>query len=258
MEKKLFQVCVISNNLDEYKACQNSFYGAGFYEKSCLYTLYDNSKSNSHDPFKIIPCVVNASDCKYVIVCHQDVRADRLDGFEHLAMRLAELCRRDNTWAIAGNVGVTRHGYMVGRISDPISRVDSSNLPRKVISLDENFLVFKARHPISCSLGLSGFHMYGADLCLNAMESGFSAYAIDFHVTHLSAGNPQSQEFLNAVQAFKSAWNSRFVCGIVSTTCTEMYLSRWQIVRKLMEFPRTRRWLRRCGLNLTMMPFQRL
>ena len=85
----------------------------------------------------------------------------------------------------------------------------------------ENSLPYAA---FRAEAGLRGFHLYGTDLCLKARCDGRSAWMIDFHLRHLSAGQVDAA-FLAAQQAFlahydqilKKPWNIR-------TTCTQLIL----------------------------------
>ena len=54
-------------------------------------------------------------------------------------------------------------------------------LPAKVHTLDENFIVVRRAANLSLSHDLDGFHLYGTDLCLIADVLGGNRYVIDFH-----------------------------------------------------------------------------
>ena len=79
---------------------------------------------------------------------------------------------RDPGWAVAGNAGGSASLEVVRRITDPSGVSTDHVLPARVHSLDENFLVIRTATGIGCSPELGGFHFYGVDFCLNALERG--------------------------------------------------------------------------------------
>jgi hypothetical protein len=66
---------------------------------------------------------------------------------------------------------------------------------------------------------ISGFHFYGADICLHAHQMGHSAYVIDFHLEHLSPGkgHTTAAESVRAVARAGARW--------MQTTCSLIHLS---------------------------------
>ena len=53
-------------------------------------------------------------------------------------------------------------------------------LPAKVHTVDENFIVVRRATNLSLSHDLDGFHLYGTDLCVIADILGGNCYVIDF------------------------------------------------------------------------------
>jgi hypothetical protein len=111
------------------------------------------------------------------------------------------------------------------RITDPHGTGQRIGpFPARVVSLDENFLVVRAASRIRPSTTLSGFHLYGTDLCLQARAAGRSAWVIDFHLRHLSAGRVDSN-FLRQQAAFEENWGRRLGRSErIRTTCTTLTL----------------------------------
>jgi hypothetical protein len=131
------------------------------------------------------------------------VRLDRGGGAPELIAALAGLDRLDPEWVVAGNAGGTSDLRLVRGLYDPHGGSTDDRLPVRVVSLDENFLVFNRSRPPRCSPGLSGFHLYGTDVSLNASKERGAAYVIDMPLTHLSGGSMDSE-----YEAAKSAVRS--------------------------------------------------
>jgi len=147
------------------------------------------------------------------------------DGRQTLDALLADLERRDPSWALAGNAGGIGPGRLALRITDPHGldrRV--GELPARVVTLDENFIVVKRSARLGFSRDLAGYHLYGADLCLVADILGYTSYVIDFHLQHLSPGT-KSTDFHAVEAAFRSKWSRAFRSRWLQTTCTLVPIS---------------------------------
>ena len=227
---------------------KSSFLQAGFTEEKCRYQVFDNSIENCYDPYQTITHVLATATEPYVLFCHQDVLLNKGVGFDHLVSQLDSLSRLDPQWAIAGNAGSAEDLAIVIKITDPNGVFDTGNLPQKVCSLDENFLVLRTDAHLRCSEALSGFHLYASDLCLQAMRRGFSAYVIDFHLTHLSGGNSESADFKQSLTRFQQNWNPAFTLCLMNTPCTMLTfftLSRSGVIRRLLRSARVLGWIKR-------------
>jgi hypothetical protein len=93
-----------------------------------------------------------------------------------------------------------------------------------VTTLDENFLVVRRAARIGFSRDLSGFHFYGADLCLAADVMGYTSYVIDFHLRHLSPGR-KCGDFYAAEAAFCAKWGRALRARWLQTTCSLVRVS---------------------------------
>ena len=202
-----------------YAGMRTSFLAGGFGETDCEYLAIDNTGAAQVSAYAGLNMVLDAARGRHVILCHQDVRLER-EGRAELEARLAELEARDPNWALAGNAGGVSPGRLALRISDPHGRDRRVGaLPERVVSLDENFIVVKRAARIGFSRDLDGFHMYGADICMAADAMGYSAWVIDFHLAHLSAGNRLSASFEQARRAFEAKWSRALRPRFVQTTC---------------------------------------
>lgn len=223
-EQPCYSIATLVTDLEQYGAMRASFAALGFTQSDCEYLYVDNSTAPQADAFHGLNALLNAARAPIVILCHQDVRLIT-DGRIALEDRLAALSGRDPNWAVAGNAGGVAPGVLALRISDPHGRdVSVGQLPERVMSLDENFMVVKRDARIGFSHDLTGFHFYGADICLHAAQMGYSAYVIDFHLEHLSPGR-KSDDFYAAEKAFQEKWSRALSARWLQTTCALLRLS---------------------------------
>jgi hypothetical protein len=219
-----YSVATLVNNHSQYDAMLATFRQRGFDASTSEFLHIDNTGSEQTDAYVGLNLLLSRAQGKYVILCHQDVRLLD-DGRQELDAALDDLEQRDENWALAGNAGGAAPGRLVLRISDPHGEdTRVGNLPERVATLDENFIIVKRTARLGFSRDLSGFHFYGADLCLVADILGYSAYVIDFHLRHLSSGT-KSAEFFAAEAAFRSKWSHALRSRWMQTTCALVPLS---------------------------------
>lgn len=243
MSEQVFRICTITNKPYQYAEMKASFLEAGFDENRCRYEVFDNAQANAYDPYRTISAVMEVATEPYVIFCHQDVLANKGDGFDKLLAGLEDLTQKDAKWAIAGNAGALENLTTIFNIDDPYGVANHDNFPERVYTLDENFLVLRTGTGLRTSKGLSGFHLYATDLCLQATRCGFSCYVINFHLTHLSGGSPESDDFQKALSKFIQHWNSYFTLCLIHTPCVFISLSRSRIIRRLLRSQKINGWI---------------
>jgi hypothetical protein len=219
-----YTIATLINDTEQYRAMRASFEAGGFTGAGCEYLFIDNSHTNRACAYRGLDAMLSAARGDIVILCHQDVRL-LTDDRATLDARLSELTSRDGDWALAGNAGAIAPGQLALRITDPHGADQkTATLPTRVMSLDENIIVVRRAARVGFSRNLSGFHFYGADICLNAAMAGYAAYVIDFHLAHLSAGNKCSS-FYAAERAFQEKWNAAIAPRWMQTTCALMRLT---------------------------------
>jgi len=213
---------------------RSSFIEHGFADAEFL--AIDNSQGNSTCAYRGFSQLLDRATGEYLIMCHQDVLLLD-DGAAKLEALLEQL---PPDWAVAGNAGAKADGQLSIRISDPHGEDTARGpFPAKVETLDENFLVVRRSSGVRPSSELSGFHLYGADVCLRAELAACSCYVIDFHLRHLSAGKMDAH-FFRSQQAFERHWGAIIGSRTVNTTCTTLSLrsgfyatvrARWKLAR---------------------------
>lgn len=231
--KYQYAICTLVTNWDEYGRMLDSFIAAGFTTDESEYRYADNTNGNSFDAYKGINQFLQNADAKYIIICHQDIllKFDKRADLEH---RLADLDRLDNNWAVVGNAGTNNLYLESMKITHAdMVCVEKGVLPSKVRSLDENFLLVKRSANLALSRDLSGFHMYGTDICLVAECLGYTAYAIEFNLLHLSKGK-MDDSFYDLSRKLERKYSLFFRSRYIKTTITRFYLSPNNVLRSFM------------------------
>jgi hypothetical protein len=243
----LIQVFTFVTDPESYAKMRRSFEGAGFgSDRARFVELQSDGARGSPEPYSKITELIATVGEPFFILCHQDVRLDQGHGIDELVAAISAVELRDNRWAVGGNAGGSRSLRVIRSIRDPHGGGSDDALPARVHSLDENFLVVRTATGIGCSPGLSGFHLYGTDLCLNALEHGLRSYVIDFRLTHLSPGTKDA-DYDAALDRFVAHWNPRCVARYVRTTVELLFLSRWAPLRAVLGAARARSFVKNRG-----------
>lgn len=219
-----FSICTLVTDLEEYAGMVASFRERGFAGPDCEFLYLDNSQSNAFDAFAGYNLFLTEAQGDYVILCHQDILLLE-QGRAALEARMAELDGLDPAWALCGNAGGAQSGGLAVRITDPHGADQSvGTFPARAAALDENFIVARRDANLALSHDLHGFHLYGTDLCIVADMLGRSAYVIDFHLHHKSAGKTDGSFYaarLAALAKYRRAFRTRWI----RTTCTTFLVS---------------------------------
>ena len=151
-----------------------------------------------------------------VVFCHQDVLFYPNWRFQF----------EDQLKLVPANFGVLgTYGVRYDR-RDGAGRVRSGNkelyggpLPCMASYLDEHCLIIRRDSGLRFDETLTGFHMYGADLCLQAITAGLPCYAIDAKVHHLSDNLGNDPALDSAVLWFRTKWRGKAPFTSYRTTC---------------------------------------
>ncbi len=231
-KQKLFTFGTLVTRLDEYYEMVESAKQAGFDRDDVEFLYIDNSRSNAYDGFSGANKFIGAATGKYLIYCHQDIVFE-FDRYEQLVDRISEVDRLDPDWAILGNAGKKKNGAPALRITySNVKNLSVGNFPERVMTLDENFMIVKMSANIGCSNGINGFHLYGTDLCFNADQLGYSAYVINFHLLHKSAGNPD-KTYYDVQMQLMERYRVRKSGVVIQAMCSRFYISYSRLLNKI-------------------------
>ncbi len=170
----------------------------------------------------------------WVVCVHQDVHLP--DGwdreFTH-QLRMAE--RRFGPIGVAGVYGVgpvirsttpkgvamdaQRFGWLIDQGREVYERPE---LPARAATLDEVLLVIRRNSPLRFDNCL-GFHMYGADICLQAAERGLAVVVVSALCHHNSRNVGLPKAFFASAETFARKWAHRLpvatACAIIDLRC---------------------------------------
>lgn len=218
-----YSICTIVSDKNEYGDMLRSFTEAGFDGNDIEFIHIDNSSKNNFDAYESVRKFLNIAGGEYVIICHQDILIK--DTRNQLNALLEELEILDPNWAMAGNAGGVKFKKFARYFMNHHEKMDiANNLPCRVYSLDENFLILKRAVRITPSINMDGFHFYGTDMCLQADMCGYSAYVIKFLLHHKSHGNTD-KHFYAAKEKLRLIYKKQLRTRAIQTTCTRMILS---------------------------------
>jgi Glycosyltransferase like family len=163
------------------------------------------------------------SSGEWVIGVHQDVFLPQ--GWDRrLALQIREAERRFGPVGVAGVYGVgpamalsaSLAAQRIGRVVDRGRLLcDGPGLPALAATLDELLLVVRRDSALRFDPRL-GFHLYGADICLQAAELGLPVVVIDALCHHNSRSVGLPKAFYKSAQVFARKWAHRLP---VATPC---------------------------------------
>ncbi|MEY8842816.1 hypothetical protein AB9K41_27610, partial [Cribrihabitans sp. XS_ASV171] len=173
---------------ERYARMLESFERAGFTAETAEFIALDNRGQNRFDGYSALRRIFPELRGRYIILVHDDVELVD-DGAGELRKILEELDRRDPNWTLGGCSGWSADGTeLLRHLEDPHGSSRPLTAPREAQSLDECFLVLPRARAVLPSLDLSGFHLYAADMCVQAKMAGGRAYVLPFFLHHHSGG----------------------------------------------------------------------
>jgi hypothetical protein len=166
-----------------------------------------------------------------VVFAHQDVYFP--EGWLASARSAVEaLSSEDPDWGVVGVWGVKRtgdragHVYCAGLMKTLGGPFEGG---REVRSLDEVVLIVRKSSGLRFDERLRGFHMYGADICLEAERRGMKCYAISALCIHNTNGyNMLPLQFWKRSMFLRRKWKRELP---ISTPCIDVTFWCWPMIR---------------------------
>jgi len=151
--------------------------------------LVDNSRNRRfRDITRLYNEALELAQNDLVFFFHQDVYLP-LGWERQLHQSLKGVDKQDSNWGVIGAVGAPapemgRRAKVVGRSCDPNGLYSAPYFPFQVQCLDEQWLGIRRSSGLKFDEDLPGFHCYGIDLSLTALELGMKSYVVDAFVWH--------------------------------------------------------------------------
>ena len=145
-----------------------------------------------------------------VAFVHQDVYLPA-EWIERLSASIDWLEQRNEPWGVLGVWGVRGDRRFAGRVwcsgSGREHRAEISE-PVPVTAVDEIVIVLNASSGLRFDESLPGYHLYGADIILQAKEKGLRSFVIDAPVVHNSRYNPRpvDRHYIAAYRYMQRKW----------------------------------------------------
>jgi hypothetical protein len=170
-----------------------------------------------------------------VVFAHQDVFLPEA-WLAGLGNALQQLALTDPQWAVLGSFGVTRshpaemRGYCYSTgLRRTLGAPFASPLPAR--TLDEFVLVVRKSSGLRFDEQLPGFHLYGADICLQAEARHLGSYILSAFCIHNANGIDRlPYAFWQSYLYLRRKWWHRLP---VTTCCTTLTKGCLPIVRRL-------------------------
>lgn len=176
--------------------------------------------------FNVVDASVSLNGCieksrnDLIIICHQDVIFPQ-NALQQIQDQLNKL--NDDNFGVVGTYGKIG-GKGLGNIWNPKPRKLKGihPLPHVASVVDEHCMIIRKSSGLRFDEELKGFHLYGADLCLQAEEKGLKNYVIDLQVEHLSPYGNTGDKYQQAIKWFVEKWKGRCKYKIYPTLCCEV------------------------------------
>ena len=215
----LAKISVVScvNDFGKYNSCVRSSFQQEQRDGTVQLVPIDNTLNTFSAPAALNKGLKRAQG-ELVVFCHQDVLFPE-KWIENLLQQISIIEKTHKNWGVLGTFGVAKNGMFAGHIIDLSGHFYCLPLPAEVQSLDEHCLIIKNKSGLCFDENLGGFHLYGADICLEAMAKGLTNFAIDACVQHLSSGKADA-EFHKATSKLYQKWkNKNPPLPVIETTC---------------------------------------
>jgi glycosyltransferase involved in cell wall biosynthesis len=166
-----------------------------------------------------------------IVFAHQDVYFPP-GWLSRLEQVVATLSAVDPQWGVLGVWGVANDGRRFGHVyCAGLGQMLGGGFDgvREVRTLDEVVLIVRRSSGLRFDERLPGFHLYGADVCLEAEKRGLKSYAVSALCIHNTNGYGMLPlAFWKNYVLLRRKW--KHVLPVI-TSCTEVSFWFWPMIR---------------------------
>ena len=165
-----------------------------------------------------------------LVFVHQDVYLPE-GWIESVNKSIENLSVKDPNWGVLGVWGAIdsrqRTGFLYWTGGYGFERPFAG--AKEVMTLDELVLIFRKSSGLRFDEQLPGYHLYGADICMEARRRGRKCYVIPaFCIHNTNIGGALPLEFWKCYLFMRKKWKDHLP---IDTPCTRISFSCWPIVR---------------------------
>lgn len=175
------------------------------------------NKGNIYSAAQALNLGMEKARGKLLVFAHQDVIFYN-DWINLLFSRVKEIEQKKGKWGVLGTAGINEKDHTIGVVYNVKGRVDWQSTRKvrfgEVQTLDEHCIILKAGSGLRFDeKTCAGYHLYGADICLSAINKGLKVYGILAPLTHASGGGSLwsgRDVFMRDLRALAKKWGGRF------------------------------------------------
>jgi 2-polyprenyl-3-methyl-5-hydroxy-6-metoxy-1,4-benzoquinol methylase len=241
----LAKISVVScvNDFGKYNSCVRSSFQQELRDGTVELLPIDNTSNGFSAPAALNKGLKRAIG-DLVVFCHQDVIFPQR-WTEKLFEQISIAEKTHKNWGVLGTFGIARNGLPAGHIIGCGVHFYCPPLPAEVQSLDEHCLIIRKDSGLEFDENLGGFHLYGADICIQAMAKGLTNFAIDACAEHLSPGGKLNADFYEVMDKLYNKWKYKNPpLAVIETTCKVCRLQaglKGRVAYEIVQWKRKRR-----------------
>lgn len=175
-------------------------------------TVPVDNRENRYSAAQALNLGLEKSRAPLLVFCHQDV-VFPLEWLSLLLDRIKEVQARFGAFGVLGPAGRCSDGSYAGHVFHPDAPWHHPPLPREVQTVDELCLVIQRESGLRFDEYLDDFHLYGADLCLQAAMKGLPCFAVDCPLTHLKESRRDERWLAQKEKFIRKWWTHRRIVG---------------------------------------------
>ena len=209
-----FVTCV--NNMNQYR---NYVLGSLFknHTKKNYETIPILNFGNPHSASQALNIGINKARSNIMILCHQDVIFYE-NWVDMLFERITEIEVGNRNWGVLGTAGITTNDDTIGVVHNVKGSIQWQSTKRvkigEVQTVDEHCMIIRKSSGLRFDEKIfNGWHFYGPDICMNALNAGMKNYGILCPLVHdSSSGSLASgrKEFMRLLSALAKKWRFKF------------------------------------------------